>query len=474
MKKNTFTNIIGSSDSVSIQSENNSKIWADNRMSPLKIATYGDSTAVYGDTQSPANNDTKIATAPMPGVGATTLSRFFDKCALPLLYPMAELVQNCGVSGRTCATMISDETIVSTISTRKVIDADNQSPDVIIFRGVSVNDFDSAVYPLTQVAYDTIVNNYKLVLSRIMATGAFVIASGIFGWSKGRPGYPADVDGDNTRAAIMRIDADIKGYVENLNMPSQIVYLSSVGINCDSTGAFLPGHTLLSDGVHLSAIGGLARAVEEKNILEAAFGKSRTYLRIGKNLVLNPLFATNGTGGTGVTATGFTWTNTVNCARQNGKIEIINGQSWSTMELLTTATGSTGVDMIMPYNPTAGGTTPLNIAINDLYGFEVDYMLQNMSTNSIMHLTTLYMRVQTYDVTNSFRVIMEEKFNNTTDIGSLIPGGLNIHFSTPIIKFQEAAAAYGTSSTWIITMACDSVAGQVLKVGISNPRIVKL
>jgi len=444
------------------------------RTTKLKLATFGDSTGNFGDSQSPANNDTSVATAPMPVSGSTGITRNIDKIFLQCSYPILEPVTNACTSGRTVATMVTDEQAVSTVSTRKVIDAENNSPDIILFRGDSINDFVQASYPITDNAYNLIVSNHKVVLHRLMNTNAFIISEGIYGYSKGLAGYPADANGDAVRAAIIRFNNEISAYVAGLNKPDRIIYLNPIGINCDSTGAYLAGHSTLADGIHNSIVGGYYRALAEQAIIEARFGVSSLYKHQGINVQINPLFSLTTAPGYGTVPTNYSWVNPVNSTRQNAKVEVIDGYDWATVELLTTATLATGVQLTLPYNPLVSGTNPLNVAANDKYGFELDFSIKNVTSGLVTHISSLYMRLRTYDVTNAKSVYLDTTCAFTSDAQASIPGRLKMHLATPPYKFQEAAAALGTSSQWIVVFLCDATAGDIIKVGMSNPRIVKL
>jgi hypothetical protein len=443
------------------------------RTSVLKIATYGDSTANYGDSQNPANNDTSYATAAQPSGGAIVLNIALDKHFLPALYPAAKFVTNCGVSGRTVATMITDEATTSSSTTRKIQDAGNNYPDVLLIRGGSINDFTAASYTaqvILEATYQTILANHKKIITWAASSSiGLVMDEGIYGYSA------AVANTVGIQAALIRFNADVALYISALNSKN-IIFINPVGNTCDSTGAYLPG--MSTDGTHLSAVGAITIAIAEQNRIESYYGVSGKTTFTGKNKALNPVFAQESTANGGQYPTNYLPTNQGNSTLQNAAMRLIKDTNWATIDLLVTANGNCGISIPLPYNPTAGGTNPLNIAINDRYGFEMDVSVENLTSGIVYGISRLDMVITTYNQANDAltRIINQNviQSGNAATSSSGIPGKLVVHLNVHEQVYQEAAANYGTTSSGIVYVILSANAGDVVRIGYANPRIVKL
>lgn len=440
----------------------------------LKIAVFGDSNATTGDQTTPANNDTSLFIYAPPVAANVPVTMAMSVIGLSAVYPVAQFVTNCGVGGRTVATMVSDETGARSISSREVIDCANNDPDVIIYRGGSINDLTGFSYTggvVNESSYQTLVTNHKTVLNRIITLGAVVLDCGIYGFNQGLAGYPAspvgtDPTGAYVRATIVRFNAEIKAYITSLNNP-RVVFIDHDGVISDA-GVIRTGYTLLTDGKHLNGAGGIKQGLSEKSVIEGIFGKSRKYRYAGKNVQTNPLFASSA----GNIPTGYAQGALGNVTASTKRIGDLAGDIWWTGEYIASAAGTVTMGMQVPFNPTATG---LNVQIGDVYGVEVDFRAENLTTRILTEVKRIRPRLSLFNTANTFQVYSDFCNFDDADTGSTHTGVLELHLAHTPVKFNDAAASWGTNSVLDISFSSKALtAGEVFKIGISNPRIVKL
>jgi len=101
------------------------------RTTPLRVATFGDSTANAGGVRSVTNQDT--AQAVNANWGATFSGGLTsDRYALDRAYPQAYLVINGGITGQSTTQMLARDTLGASITRRAITDVINAAPDVVL------------------------------------------------------------------------------------------------------------------------------------------------------------------------------------------------------------------------------------------------------------------------------------------------------------------------------------------------------
>lgn len=415
----------------------------------VPVATFGDSTANTGTSQSPASQSFAVLTAPFPGSGATSLGPSIDKWALPLHYPKAYLVLNGGVSGETTTQMLARDQAVASATRKAITDVLNAAPAVVILRGGSINDV------IADTAEDTTYANHVLLIERLLSGDVIVIDEGIYGYSAPVPQLAA------RQAKILSLNRRYAAYARDF--PGRVFFLSPLNLLSSATGDFLPG-MCNRDQVHLSQWGQYVLGRAEAAILTNLFGAATRPRFPGTNLVTNAMLANSGASGYGTVATGFAFTASSG-TRQNAVIESRGGKSWQTCELLITGTAA-NLTCTMPYDPTV-----LGIQVGDVYGFEFDFFVEGPTEGSAPPMPSAIIgRVDTYK-TAAGRVLIEglvpSEYNPLLGVyqGRLVCGPL---------QFQEASAALTTSSTFSFGYTTAVNNGTVFKLGVSDPRVVKL
>jgi hypothetical protein len=118
----------------------------------------------------------------------------------------------------------------------------------------------------------------------------------------------------------------------------------------------------------------------------------------------------------------------------------------------------------------------LSVIVGDKYGLEVDMYLENITAGVISCIKELTHRVYLYNAANSFFLYSDTNAidADATDTGGAITGPLAMHFAHSPIRFNDAAANWGTSSNQIVRVKFYANAGDSIRFGYSNPRLVKL
>lgn len=422
----------------------------------VRVALFGDSTAAVVASQSPASQDGTVLTAPFSG--AITLTTIGDKFLLQTQYPRAYLVFLGGVSGETSADMLARDQAAASNTRRAIIDLLNFKPDVIIFRGGSINDL------IAGTASSTVYANHILLLQRMLEGGAVIIDEGIAGYSGG------GLTQASIRQNLASLNIQWANYAQNY--PGRIYFLDPVGVTCNADGSMLD-NSFDSNGYHLNMYSAYRLAQAEAALMTQIFGPSINPKFPGKNIFTNPMFANTATTGIGTLATGVT-TTASNATRQNGKIENINGKSFQTMEYLITASAANG-SMACVFDPTA---STFNIQPGDIYGFEFDFLFSGpTNTSPIPAPTDFQARMQ----------VRDSGASNTITIDQLTPPGTQLAAPYNVwptaftgkavfgpFLFQLGSSALNATTTFQIKLQTNANDGSVFKLGMSNPRWVKL
>lgn len=380
-----------------------------------------------------------------------------DKFLLPSQYPRASLVFLGGVSGETSTDMLARDQAAASTTRRAIIDLLNFKPDVVIFRGGSINDL------IAGTAVSTVYDNHLVLLQRMLEGGAIVIDEGI-------AGYSGNANRDSIRRDLAGLNIRWARYAQLY--PGKIYFLDPVGVTCSADGSMLD-NSYDSNGYHLNMYAAYRLALAEAALMTQIFGPSVNPKFPGKNIFTNPMFANTATTGIGTLATGVT-TTASNTTRQNGKIESINGQSFQTMEYLITASAANGT-MTCVFDPTA---STFNIQPGDIYGFEFDFLFSGPTNISpVPAPTDIQARMQVRDSGGSNTITIDQM----TPPGTQLAAPYNVWPTAFVGKaifgpflFQLGSSALNATTTFQIKLQTNVNDGSVFKLGMSNPRWVKL
>lgn len=419
---------------------------AELRATPLRCATFGDSTANIGI----GNTDCAVFDAAFPASGGTFLSYELSKWCLYQFYPMAKIVANGGVSGDTTTMMLARDNSAYSATRKSIVDVISLSPDVVFLRGGSINNLTT----ITPATYDSIVATcyaeHVLIINKFVSSGIPVVDVGFYGYSGSVATYP-----DLVRSAILTLNSMIYSYI--LSLKNRTVVFLNHGL-CTATGNLLSGAS--NDGIHLNIYGSRILGKAESNIISIMFGKSVGYRFSGSNLMLNPSFINTSSVSYGIAPYGYS-ASASNATLANAKLETIDGKLYWTVEVTpTSATNSATI--LMPFNASTFG-----IVANDILGFEVDTFISAIDgVSAPPAVTGLYVRNDIYK-SGAGRLVPNE---TVTAMGGF-PGVYNAHTSFSY-KCQEPSANLTSSSSAPFLFGTGTTTPY--KIGICMPRLVKL
>ena len=416
------------------------------RTTPLRCATFGDSTANIGL----GNTDCAVFDAVFPGAGPTVLSYELSKWCAYQFYPQAKMVANGGVSGETTTQMLARDTAVYSATRKSIGDVLNLAPDVVFLRGGSINNLTPITAGNYAATIATCYAEHVQIINRLLSVDIAVVDEGLFGYSGSGATYP-----DLVRSAILSLNGMFASYVSSLDS-NRVVFLSH-GL-CNSSGALIEGAS--NDGTHLNMYGSRVLGEAEAAALALLFGPSGGPRFPGTNLISNPLFANTGSVGYGTAPTGYTATGS-NATLANAKLEVIDGKLFWTVEATPTTT-SNSVSIVTPFDVTTFG-----IVANDVFGFEMDTFISAIDGVSAPPAATgLYVRNDIYK-SGAGRLVPSE----TVSVMGGFPSVYKAHTAFSYICRENSAALTNSSSAPFLFSTGTLTP---YKVGIACPRLVKL
>lgn len=422
------------------------------RRTPVLVATFGDSTASTGIPSGNLSDARQIAVA-FPASGATTVGlNQTPRYLLQTLYPQAYAVADCGISGTTTASMVARDAGAYSTTRKAMKDCLDLGPDVVILRAGSPNDFSTVTSGTWRAQADTTFANHKILVSRAVAGGAIVIDEGFYGYGDGSGATATDPA--SVRLAVLYLNALYKAHAETL--PGLVFFLDpqEAGIQ-EADGKFSAGVSY--DGVHLGTVGGYRIAQKEAEILTSVFGPSGGVRYPGANLIVNSMFQDSASG----LATGIQLPAGTNGAWSGQAIESIGGKIWQTAIFTPSAAAASGTMSI--YSMINGFI--VGATIDDVFGLEFDVLIQGQGANPVP--TLVYGQLDIAKTGNG-RIIEYSTvgYDNDTDT-------YTCHLVFQPIKLLDVTTILvnGAGGAGLLYKS-DTLAP--VKVGISNPRLVKL
>lgn len=422
------------------------------RTTPLRVATFGDSTANFNGM---AGHDNSILTAAFPATGFASISMAADKINITQQYSLAYLVGNGGINGQTTTQMLARDTLAASSTRRSISDIIDLKPDVILLRGGSINDITAVTSGTVAATVTSTYNNHIQIIQRFLSAGIPVVDSGIYGYSAGAAADPV-----STRSALLQLNTLFASYAAT--MPGRVIFIPWTGVVSDGTGAYLTNTS--TDGIHLNIQGAILAGKQEAIALTSLFGKSIARRFTGPNVVTNSTFAATTTSAMGTVANGLSIYGGAAATMANAKIEVIDGRIFQTIEVTITAAGSFPTIQV-PYNPNTMG-----IAINDIYGFEYDFYVAGLSnTPPPLSAGSVQGRMVAYK-TSAGQVIVDAL---TSSAQSPITDNVYMgHCTIGPFQFQEPSANLTTAGDFLFLYGTSTLG--TYKIGMSMPRIVKL
>lgn len=422
----------------------------------LRVATFGDSTADLGSITGTDTTDQEFCTAQLTSP-FTSVNRIPTKWALSMFYPAARVVAVGGIGGQTTTQMIARETLPPSSTRRSIMDVVNMLPDIVLYRGASINDMIGFTYPINQATKDALFERHMQIVYSFVSNGVRVI-------DEGCAGYSATANQSYIRSLLVELNDRIKDALTG--MESYVRFLDPIGVTCGTDGAFLTG--VSADGVHLNPFGQYRVAEAEAKIITDWFGESNDISYPGVNLIGSVSQFPTTTAPFGLFPSGFSL-NATSCTRQNGAIINKHGYRWATVEAV-----STGIDpslqLILPFGVHPTGSPQIPIVYGGKYGIECRVMIETLDGSPLGTRVDITGRV---DIRNSSSARLIIDISSTNPNTSAWPNDHFIHnLVWPIWDATEDSANLSSASAWSINFWFNQ--GQNVRIGFGYPRIVRL
>lgn len=433
----------------------------------LRVATFGPSTADFGTVRATAATDQTVCDVPI-GTTTTTVSRLRHKIALQMFYPAANLVANGGISGQNTTQTIAREGLAASSTRKSIQDVIDLTPDVILYRCSGINNLIGMTAANTQADIDAIYNDHIYILDALLSSGAYVIDAGIYGYDATNGVPPSAQNLAWIRSAIVQLNSR---YAAAVASRVNCDFINPVGMTCNTDGSFLPACTPAADGTHLTPFAQYREGIAEAKLLTARFGASaKNRFFIGPNLLGSlAQFVTGATSGVGFTASGFSWVAS-NCVRSGGKVETINGKRYHTM--IATPTAQNGyININCPAGFNSGNSIPIPIVAGGTYGFEADVIVKSLDGSPLDSTVDVFPRL---DFRNSGggRLVVDVSSTQVQSGYSLDSSTLEVHGAFPPVTLSDGSGTLTSASMWYYQILLGAT--QPVKVGVANPRIVRL
>jgi hypothetical protein len=418
----------------------------------LRVVTFGDSTAnvgrIHSSTAVPIN---AVAVSGSDTVGIGEMAIW----ALPVHFPMAQLIGHFGIDGQDTSLMLADDRQAPfTGQPMAIQDVINIAPNLVILRGGSINDLQGATSSNIGAVVANCVANHRQIVQRMVDGGLKVLDCGIFGYGDGslaNAGSPGSV-----RSALLQVNnalATMAGEFGNA-----VRYVSPLNALHDASGRFLPGMT--NDGIHLSLAGGLAQARLEADVIAPWLGAGTGTAYPGTNLMVNANMQS--TGGPGVTPVGYSAFGFDNVV-DNQQVESIGGKTFFTVRVTLPAAGSYVV-MRLPF-ALAG------LGANEVIGCEFDFFFDRLS-GSVPRLVEV-------DARQDFAwgggtVVHRAGFSaRATSTTTTFPLSGRIVFLP--FRLPASGSSFFPGQTLLgLNLGFAASSSSVVKIGIGNPRLARV
>lgn len=416
------------------------------------MALFGDSTANAGRLHDNPNVPVEaLEVAGTDEVGILEAAVW----ALPIHYPLAQLIGHFGIDGSTTQAMLADDRAANgrSMTIQSLIAC---APDLVILRGGSINDLQGVNSPATRdAAVADCVANHGEILRRMVAGGRKVLDCGIFGYGDGwlaTSGTPALV-----RSALLQVNSTLATLANSAEFASSVRFVSPLGALHDANGKYLPGMT--NDGLHLSIAGGLAQAALEAAALSAWLGPGTSRAYLGTNLMPNA--GMTSVGAPGNTPTGYNGYGT-NLSVGMQQVETIGGKTYFTLRA-NLAAGPSWAVMQLPFSLPG-------LTAGQVIGVEFDFFYERLSGASPS--------VVEFDPRHRF-VWGANVADNCAGYSARVPDAAASALWGRIVflpfKLPANGSAFNASQSLLqLRLGFESSSGSLLRLGIGDPRLVVL
>lgn len=442
----------------------------------LRVVTFGDSTADMGTIRAGQVIDQEFCDVAL-GTGASSVNQVLSKLGFMQYYPAARVVGICGISGQTTTQMIAREALTPSTTRRAISDVLLKSPDVVIYRGGSINDVSGFTPATAQATIDAVFDRHMQIVDSLVSCGVRVLDEGIFGFD-GASGSPNATNLAAVRAVIVSLNARWKAAIAQRDS-KMVRFLDTAGITHDG-GAYKPGFTELLDGTHISLYGGsVVWGKVEAEALTAWFGASAPRSYQGVNLLNTAqgslALMSNGTTGSaiGQTPTGFNLQYSSVGTPANAAVVQRNGRRFWQVECQPDGGAFANAVMFMPFGVNSAATYKIPIVAGKQYGFEFDWFIEMLDggvvQSGISHIGRIDLR------NGSAGNLVFDMSPGTGAAVSPVDGLTSWagHMRWSPIQISDDSSALTSASRW--TWQVNFVnGGRGVRIGISSPNIVQI
>jgi hypothetical protein len=417
----------------------------------LRVALFGDSTANAGRIH--ASTAVPIEAVLASGTDVVGIS---DSAvwSLPFHFPMAQLIGHFGIDGHNTAAMLDPNRFDAgrSMSIQTLIDA---APDLVVLRGGSINDLANVDASNVDATVENCVANHREILQRMVSGGRKVLDCGIFGydeslWGSNYAGTPSVI-----RSALLQVNQALAAMAGDFG--GNVRFVSPLGTLHDGSGRYVSGMT--ADGVHLSLAGGLALARLEAQVLTDWFGIGTGTAYPGSNLntVSLPAPGTPGTppgfasGGNDVTVT-------------DPQVESVDGVSYFTVRCSVPA-GASQATMQLPFS-LAG------LATNDVIGCEFE-LLCDVQSGSAPGYANIHARQTLVGAGHDIEHRAAYSQRPVPAATPISPLRGRVVFLP--IRLPASGSSFNAGQTQLLlSLNFESSSSGVVRLGVGNPRLVRL
>jgi hypothetical protein len=422
------------------------------------VATFGDSTANVGQIQ--GSNTVPINAISVSGSGEVGI-RETAIFALPIHFPMAQLIGHFGIDGNDTFQMLQPTRLAPfSGQPMSIQDLINAAPQLVILRGGSINDLQGVGSPAeVDTAVGNCLFNHRQILSRMVNGGLKVLDCGIFGY--GDDTFPLLNTRNFIRDALVRVNNGLATMIANDFSAASVRFVNPAGTLHDGTGKYINGMT--NDGLHPSLIGGLRQSQLEAAAITGWLGAGAGVAYPDPtNLMSNAVMApgTDGAIPTGYDAFGF------NTTPGTFRRETIGGKTHFTM-LTQLPTGNSNVIVRLPFAQSLNG-----IGSNEAIGCEFDLFYTTQSGSAAPRLIE-FNAVQRYvwGGNTASHFAAKSARGTVATLASLTGRAVFLPFRLP-----TSGSSFNSSETRLeLNLGFQVTSGtSTIKVGIGNPRLVRV
>lgn len=430
----------------------------------LKVATFGDSTAVPTSITGSDTTDQRVFNTAL-GSSTTTRFRLQTRDLLFAHYPAARLIAIGGISGQTTTQMLARDALSPSATRRAMSDLAALQPDLVLLRGGSINDVFALTVSSPDSDVDAIVSRHMQIIDSLLALGLRVLDEGIYGCTGADTAAAA-----RWRSAVVRFNDAVKAQVATRDS-NRVRFLDLINITRDATGAFIP--LISADGTHPDIYGCDLIARAEAEAITRWFGRSGTRTYPGENLLNNSvkslaLMSETTTSGTNKTPLGFAVATSGGGVAANFDVIYEDGKKWWIGEASTGTPGG-AVTMSLPDGFESGATYPIPITGGDIIGLELELLFETLDGSEFDVAVDSFVRIDVRN-TGTGRIVLD--WTKTALDYTGFDGRLRWHVAMPPVQISDASADLAATS--VIQVVLKPAVGQTLRFGIADVHMAKI